>query len=177
MTEKTAFGIELVQKAIHRIRGEVVMLDEDLARLYGVTTSALNQAVKRNSARFPDDFCFRLTRDEYEWVRSQNVIFNSSLRKYLPYVFTEEGVAMLSGVLKSDRAIEVNILIMRAFVRMRKLLAANAGLARKVGELEARVHDHDKAISVLFEEIRQLLTLPEEEPKQRIGFRTSKTDK
>ena len=132
----------------------------------------MNQAVKRNAGRFPQDFLFRLTQDEYTYLRSQNVIFKSSLRKYLPNEFTEEGVAMLSSVLKSERAVEVNVLIMRAFVRMRKLFASNANLVRKVSELESRLQDHDKAIAVLFDEIRELLNPPEEKPKQRIGFRT-----
>lgn len=153
------------------------MLDADLADLYGVETRMLLQAVKRNSRRFPLDFMFRLKNHELENLRSQFVI--SSLaqgayggRRYLPYAFTEQGVAMLSGVLRSKRAVQVNIEIMRAFVRLRSLVAQHKDLAHKLAELESRIGTHDKAIRSLFDAIRQLMTPPEKE-KHPVGFVTT----
>ncbi len=174
MARKNTLPVERIQQSIFVIRGMRVMLDVDLAFLYGVETKALNQAVKRNLSRFPPDFMFQLTKDEFEDLRSQFVTFNSLHRRYLPYAFTEQGVAMLSSVLNSERAISVNILIMRAFVKLRNLLTTNETLARKISEIEGRLRDHDQAIAVLFEEIRQLLSPPEEPAKGRIGFKTDK---
>jgi len=143
------------------------MLDSDLAALYGVETKALVQAVKRNLERFPEDFMFQLSRDEFSILRSQSVTSsNWGGRRYPPYAFTEQGVAMLSSVLRSQRAIQVNIEIMRAFIRLRQMLASNAELARKLDELEKK---YDAQFKEVFEAIRQLMTPPE--PKRRpIGF-------
>lgn len=144
------------------------MLDSDLAELYGVRTEVLNQAVKRNRRRFPEDFMFQLARREAEFLRSQIVIskLGRGGRRYLPYAFTEQGVAMLSGVLQSERAVQVNIAIMRAFVRLRRILAAHKGLARKLEELERR---YDAQFKAVFDAIRQLMA-PPEKSRRRIGF-------
>ena len=160
-----------VEKLIRLIRGHKVMLDADLAQLYGVQTRVLIQAVKRNSSRFPADFMFPLSTAEAKALRSQTVISNKGRggRRYLPFVFTEQGVAMLSSVLKSERAVEINIQIMRAFVRLREMISSNKDLARKLDALERKVESHDVHIRSLFEAIRQLMTPPE--PKRRkIGF-------
>ena len=157
---------------IHKSRGYKVLLDRDLATLYGVDTRVLNQAVSRNIDRFPNDFMFQLTGEEVSSLRSQFVILKNGRgrhRKYLPYAFTEQGVAMLSSVLRSSRAIQVNIGIMRAFVWLRENIAANRELADKIGELERSVSSHDQSIRVIFETIRQLMEKPVPE-KRRIGF-------
>lgn len=163
--------IERIERAILVLRGHKVMLDADLATLYEVETRALVQAVKRNLARFPQDFMFQLDSAEVEVLRSQSVISNPpgrGGRRTAPYAFTEQGVAMLSTVLRSPRAIAVNIEIMRAFVRLRLLLASNKELARRLDHLEAKTDAKFKAV---FEAIRQLMTPPE--PKKRpIGFIT-----
>lgn len=147
------------------------MLDEDLATLYEVDVRALNQAVKRNAERFPADFAFRLTTDEARSLRSQTVILDAGRRgrhrKYPPTAFTEQGVAMLSSVLRSRRAVQVNIEIMRAFVRLREMLAADAKLARKLEALEKR---YDAQFRVVFDAIRELMA-PAPTPRKRIGFR------
>jgi len=147
------------------------MLDADLAKLYGVETRVLIQAVKRNSSRFPADFMFPLSNAEAKALRSQTVISNKGRggRRYLPLVFTEQGVAMLSSVLKSERAVEINIQIMRAFVRLREMIASNKDLARKLDALVRKVESHDVHIRSLFEAIRQLMTPPEPK-KRKIGF-------
>lgn len=159
---------ERIDRAILLIRGQKVMLDQDLATLYGVTTKVLNQAVRRNLGRFPEDFMFRLTAEEVEPMRSQIVTASKRNVRFQPYAFTEQGVAMLSSVLRSDRAVLVNVEIMRAFVRMRQLLAANADLARKLDALEKK---YDAQFRVVFDAIRQLMAPPPAEPKRgRIGF-------
>ncbi len=148
------------------------MLDHDLAELYGVTTKALNQAVRRNLTRFPEDFMFQLDKIEAAALRSQFVTLKGGRgrhRKYLPYVFTEQGVAMLSSVLRSRRAIQVNIAIMRTFVRLRELLASNRELAKKLAALEQK---YDARFKVVFEAIRKLMTPSPNDPKRRIGFDT-----
>ena len=164
---KEIIPVDKIQQFIYLIRGQSVMLSMHLAELYGVETRALNQAVKRNNARFPNDFAFRLTNVEAEWLVSQNVIPH---RKYLggslPYAFTEQGVAMLSSILNSPRAILVNIGIMRAFVRLRLLLATHADLARKLEKMEKK---YDAQFKVVFDAIRELMS-PLEKPKRRIGF-------
>lgn len=169
----SAVPIERIERAILLLRGHKVMLDADLATLYEVETRALVQAVKRNLERFPEDFMFQLDAEELEALRSQSVISNApgrGGRRYAPYAFTEQGVAMLSTVLNSPRAIAVNIEIMRAFVRLRLLLASNKELARRLDHLEAKTDAKFKAV---FEAIRQLMTPPE--PKRRpIGFLTPK---
>jgi hypothetical protein len=134
---------EIIHQRILTIRGHRVMLDSDLAELYGVPTKVFNQAVQRNAERFPEDFMFQLAREEADSLRSQIVTLKTDRgkhRKYLPFVFTEQGVAMLSGVLRSQRAVQVNIAIMRAFVQMRRMLVSHADLARKVDALE-RTYD------------------------------------
>ena len=161
---------EGIQQSIVAIRGQRVMLDSDLAALYGVATRVLVQAVQRNLERFPEDFMFRLTREEFEALRSQIVISKPGRggRRALPYAFTEQGVAMLSSVLRSERAIRVNIEIMRAFVRLREMLASHGELARRLGELEQRYDEQFKAV---FDAIRQLMT-PSAPARRRLGFRT-----
>jgi hypothetical protein len=162
-----------IENAILLLRGERVMLDADLANLYGVTTKALNQAVKRNVGRFPADFMFRLSaRETRELNRSQTVTGSQKHRdpRYPPYAFTEQGVAMLSSVLRSQRAVNVNIEIMRTFVRLRKLLAANAELAARLDELERRVGTHDEQFVQVVRAIRQLMEPPTTPARRRIGF-------
>jgi hypothetical protein len=162
---------EQIERLIRLIRGHKVMLDTDLAVLYGVETRVLVQAVKRNSNRFPTDFMFQLSDEEANLLRSQIVISKNRRggRRYLPYVFTEQGVAMLSSVLNSERAVEINIEIMRAFVRLREMILSNKDLARKLDALERKFESHDVHIRSLFEAIRQLMAPPEPN-KRRIGF-------
>ena len=151
------------------IRGHKVMLDDDLADLYDVQTKVFNQAVRRNRNRFPSDFMFQLTDREYHSLRSQIVTLNSGRgrhRKYLPYAFTEQGVAMLSSVLRSNRAVQVNIEIMRAFVRLREVLATHKDLAAKLEAIEKK---YDAQFKVVFDAIRQLM-IPPEPKKRKIGF-------
>ncbi|OGR56343.1 MAG: DNA-binding protein [Elusimicrobia bacterium RIFCSPLOWO2_02_FULL_39_32] len=171
---------ESIEKKILIVRGHKVMLDTDLAELYGVETKMLNRAVKRNIDRFPRDFMFQLTQQESDNLRCHFGTSNSRSqigtsknmrggRRYLPYVFTEQGVAMLSSVLNSKRAIQVNIAIMRAFVKLRETLLLHKELAKKLAELERKVEGHDHHIHSLFEAIRQLMSQPE--PRRRhIGF-------
>jgi hypothetical protein len=157
-----------VERRILILRGERVLVDADLAELYGVETRALIQAVKRNAARFPEDFMFQLTAKEYANLRSQTVTSRSwGGRRTPPYAFTEQGVAMLSSVLRSERAIAVNVEIMRAFVRLRELLATHADLARKLVALEKK---YDAQFRVVFDAIRELMT-PPPKPRRQIGFR------
>ena len=159
---------EQIERQILLYRGQKVLLDVHLAALYGVTTKRLNEQVKRNRSRFPDDFMFQLTLDEVEALRSQIATSKGGRggRRYTPYVFTEQGVAMLSTVLNSERAIQVNIEIMRAFVRLRQLLASNDRLARKLEALEKK---YDAQFKVVFDAIRQLMAPPEPK-KRKIGF-------
>jgi hypothetical protein len=165
-----------ITRSIIVLRGHKVLLDEDLAALYGVETKVLVQAVKRNAARFPEDFMLQLSAPEWAALRSQFVTLKTGRgqhRKYLPYAFTEQGVAMLSSVLRSPRAISVNIEIMRAFVRMREMLASNQDLAKRIDQLEARIGKklatHDEAIAAILSAIRELMHPPA--PKRRpIGF-------
>ena len=177
MTKETSLlPNERIEHSILLIRGQKVMLDRDLASLYGVPTKVLNQAVKRNSERFPEDFMFQLSLEEARawWkhsmatrLRSQFVTLKRGEHiKYRPFAFTEHGILMLSSVLKSERATQVNIAIMRTFVRMREMLASNAELASKLEALEKK---YDRQFKVVFEAIRQILT-PPEKPKRPIGF-------
>lgn len=171
---KQLLAQEVIENKILVIRGQKVMLDKELASLYGVTTKRLNEQVKRNAKRFPGDFMFQLTWEEARRLRSQFATLNDTRGKhikYLPYTFTEQGVAMLSTVLNSERAIQVNIAIMRAFVRLRQILATHKELAAKLRELEQRVSKHDTNILAIFEAIRQLMA-PPEPSKRRIGFNT-----
>jgi hypothetical protein len=169
-----ALASETIERRILSIRGQKVLLDRDLAELYEVPTKALNQAVQRNRKRFPKDFMFQMSKEEFENWRSQIVTSNPAARMGLrrrPYAFTEQGVAMLSSVLHSDRAIDVNITIMRAFVRLREILATHKDLARKLEELEQK---YDAQFRVVFDAIRQLMTPPATAEKRRIGFRASR---
>jgi hypothetical protein len=165
-TGKDSFPIE---RRIHIVRGQRVMLDSDLAALYGVPTKVFNQAVRRNSARFPDDFMFTLIHQELTNLRSQTVTSNRGGRRYLPLVFTELGVAMLSSVLNSERAVQMNILIMRTFVRLRELIAANKDLAVRVEKLETGQRQVSSIIEVLVDEIDHIKALPPS-PGRKIGF-------
>ncbi|MDD5428024.1 MAG: ORF6N domain-containing protein [Candidatus Omnitrophica bacterium] len=170
--------VETVENKIFMIRGHRVMIDRDLSRLYGVPTKRLNEQVKRNIMRFPVDFMFQLTKEEAlisqygtSGSRSQIATLKKGKNiKYLPYVFTEQGVAMLSSVLNSERAAQVNIAIMRAFVKLREILATHKELAHKLAELEQKIGKHDADIGLIFEAIRQLMAPPQEKPKGRIGF-------
>jgi hypothetical protein len=160
----------VVDRKILLLRGERVMLDADLAELYGVDVRVLNQAVKRHAARFPADFMFQLTKAEAGLLRSQIVILEARRgqhRKYLPFAFTEQGVAMLSSVLSSPRAVLVNVEIMRTFVRIRAMLATNTELARKLATLEKK---YDAQFRVVFDAIRELMAAPVK-PRRPIGFR------
>jgi hypothetical protein len=189
MSSAVVLKTENIARLVLFIRGEKVILDRDLAGLYGVTTKALNQAVKRNSARFPADFMFQLTKAEYEASRSQFVTgpkgSQSAMKaddassrsqsvtlkrgqnvKYFPYAFTEQGVAMLSSVLRSPRAVEVNIAIMRTFVQLRRLMESNRDLANKIDSVEKK---YDEQFAVVFAAIKELIT-PPEPARKRIGF-------
>ncbi|MFA5311322.1 MAG: ORF6N domain-containing protein [Candidatus Omnitrophota bacterium] len=165
---KGKISVEVVATKILLIRGKKVMLDSDLAKLYGVETKNLNLQVKRNIRRFPDDFMFRLTKEE--GLRLQNATSKRGGRRYLPYVFTEQGVAMLSTVLHSERAIQVNIAIMRAFVKLREVLLTHKELAKKLEELERKYQLHESDIQAIFEVIKKLLEPPPEPPKPRFGL-------
>ena len=162
--------IAKIGNMIHTIKGHKVMLDSDLAELYGVTTKVLNQAVKRNIRRFPNDFMFQLTKDEAMRLRSQFVTLKRGEHmKYLPNVFTEQGIAMLSGVLNSQRAVDVNVAIMRTFVRLRGVFSSQNELAKKLDNLERTVEGHNRSIHEIFQAIRQIMTI-EAKPKPKIGF-------
>jgi len=165
---KALVPIELIEKKILVIRGEKVMLDADLAELYGVETKMLMRAIKRNIDRFPADFMIQLDKEEFENLRFH---FGTSSqwggRRYLPYVFTEQGVAMLSSVLNSERAVKVNIEIMRAFVKLREMIASHKDLAKRLDELEKK---YDAQFKIVFDAIRQLMATPEPREK-KIGFR------
>ena len=192
---KRIIATERIADAIHLLRGQRVMLDFDLAALYGVSTKVLNQARRRHRSRFPNDFMFRLTNEEAilrsqivtsssqdsgnrlirsNWSRRVTSPKNHGGRRYRPYAFTEQGVAMLSSILNSERAVRVNIAIMRAFVRLRGVLETNRELARKFAELEKRVGKHDETIDAILEAIRQLMALPER-PRREIGFHVRET--
>ncbi len=175
--------VQLIERRIYLIRGQRVLIDFDLAQLYGVSTSQLNQQVTRNKKRFPEDFMFRLTKEEAESLRSQFATSNPDLRsqivisnkgrggrRYLPYVFTEQGVAMLSSVLNSEQAIEVNIAIMRAFVRLRHMLETNEELNRKFAAVVKKLSTHDKYFRVVFDELKKLAEKPVS-PTRQIGFK------
>jgi len=173
-----AIDVNVIANRILIVRGHRVMLDADLAELYDVQTKVLLQAVKRNIERFPDDFMFQLDADEFTTLRSHFVTSNGARggRRYAPYVFTEQGVAMLSGVLNSARAITVNIEVMRAFVRLRELLASNKTLAARLDELERKLATHDQAIAGILDAIRQLMQ-PPTSSKRSIGFVISEEPK
>ena len=164
---KDLIASEIIERKIFMIRWQKVMLDSDLAELYGVETKYLTRQVRRNIKRFPSDFMFRLTKDGF--LRCQIVTSKRGGRRYLPYAFTEQGVAMLSTVLNSERAIQVNIAIMRAFVKLREILSTHKVFAYKLGELERKIEKQDVEIRSIFEAIRQLMT-PPTKPQRKIGF-------
>lgn len=172
MKQKEAIvPLENIQSRILLIRGEKVMIDADLAKLYGVTTRRLNEQVKRNKDRFPVDFMFQLTADEKEQVVANcDHLQNLKYSPNLPYAFTEHGAIMLASVLNSQRAIEASLFVVRAFVRLRDLLATHKELGQKLNEHEQRISRHDADIQAIVKAIRQLMT-PPEKPKRRIGFR------
>ncbi|RKY93713.1 MAG: ORF6N domain-containing protein [Ignavibacteriae bacterium] len=170
MTNKSLIPQERIENKIYLIRNQKVMIDQDLAELYNVSTKQLNQQVKRNLDRFPTDFMFQLSKDEHDSLRSQIVTSKGKGgRRYLPYVFTEQGVAMLSSVLKSKEAINVNIQIMRAFVKLREILSTHKELAKRLKEVELKIDSHDTQIQAVFDVINQLIT-PSTKPKKKIGF-------
>ena len=165
--------VEAVRGKIYLIRGQKVLLDEDLAELYGVETKRLNEQVRRNITRFPEDFMFQLSADEYTSLKSHFATLKTGRgahRKYLPCAFTEQGVAMLSSVLNSERAVQVNITIMRAFVQMREFAASNRVMARRLDDLEKK---YDSQFKVVFDAIRQIME-PQAKGKKDIGFRVGK---
>jgi ORF6N domain len=164
--------VQRIEEMIFLIRGQRVMLDSDLAKIYGVTTAALNQALKRNADRFPVDFAFQVVRQEFTALISQSVISKKSRggRTKLPWVFTEHGALMLGNVLNSNTATQASVRVVRAFVLMREQLAAHKELGKKLSELENRVSGHDEAIQNLFEAIRQLIEPPLPENRKQIGF-------
>lgn len=171
-SEETALvTFDLIERKIYVVREQKVMLDSDLATLYGVKTFNLNKAVKRNSKRFPEDFMFQLMADEYDSLKFQIGISNKGRggRRTMPYVFTEQGVAMLSSVLNSERAVQVNIGIMRAFVSMRKMLSTNEEINKKLTELENKSGEHDENFKKVFAAIRLLMNPPNKSDKE-IGF-------
>ena len=177
-TTKTTAGsslsvpVEIIERRIYLIRGQKVMLDSDLAEIYQVPTKSLNLAVRRNTERFPGDFMFQLSKEEFENLRFQIATSSSGYggRRYQPYAFTEHGVAMLSSVLKSKRAVQMNIVIIRAFVKLRDMLGTHKDLAHKMEQVETRLRQHGSAIAVLVDEIKKLKQPPPVPPKRRIGF-------
>lgn len=167
--------LTIVEDAIRLIRGQRVMLDSDLAAIYGVQLKRLNEQVRRNAKRFPEDFAFRLTAEEFTNLKSQFATSSShGGKRKLPWVFTEHGAIMLASVLNSDIAIEASVRVVRAFVRLREMISANSELARKFAELEHRLDAHDEQIAHLFAAIRQLLAPPPEK-KREIGFHVQET--
>lgn len=164
----------MVERRIHTIRNQRVLLDSDLADLYHVETSNLNKAVKRNLARFPEDFMFQLNREEWNSLLFQFGIANDRRggRRTPPYVFTEQGIAMLSSVLNSDRAVQVNIVIMRPFVKLREIVGAHKELAQKIDDLQQKYEQHDEELKAVFDAIRQLVQPASRPPKKKIGFHT-----
>ena len=183
LKKKDAVVLRGIQRLIVEVRGNKVILDHDLAALYGVQTKVLNQAIKRNADRFPDDFVFRLTPEENTILRSQPVITNGDKRsqivtgyqkhrdpRYLPYAFTEHGALMAANVLRSPTAIEMSVFIVRAFVKMRQALVSQYEMAKRLDQIEKILLIHDTQLKELFDKIRPLLLPPPESPKKRIGF-------
>ncbi|HEY0743233.1 MAG TPA: ORF6N domain-containing protein [Chryseosolibacter sp.] len=177
MSKELSIPDEVVISKIYLIRNHKVMLDEDLAELYQVETRRLNEQVRRNADRFPKDFMFQLTEEEWESLRSQIAISKQGKggRRYAPFVFTEHGVLMLSSVLNSPRAIQVNIQIMRIYVKLREMLLTNSEILLKLEKLERTVMRHDQDISVVFDYLKQLLN-PKTEPMRKIGFKQKREE-
>ncbi|MFC1514965.1 ORF6N domain-containing protein [Candidatus Omnitrophota bacterium] len=171
MNELAAHGA--ITQRIAFLRGHKVLLDKDLAKLYGVETRTFLQTIKRHIDRFPEDFMFQLTKKEFDILTSQIVMSRWGGRRHLPYAFTEQGVAMLSSVLRSKRAIQANIAIMRAFVKLREIISTHKELSSKLEQLERKIEKHDKEIHTIFQAIRRLMTSPEK-PQKRIGFNVNR---
>jgi hypothetical protein len=169
---KISIPTEVIENKIYLIRGQKVMLDFNIAELYSIPTKRLKEQVRRNRKRFPEDFMFELTTDEFYQLRSQFATSKTGRggTRYKPFAFTEQGVAMLSSILNSDRAIQVNIAIMRTFVKLRNLLATHEDLKKKLYELERKYEKHDEQIKLVFDAIRELMD-PPKKPKREIGFR------
>lgn len=168
---KQIIPVEQIERTILEIQGQKVIIDADLATIYGTTTKRLNQAVRRNKDRFPDDFMFQLTEEEKsEVVTNCDHLVNLKYSPHLPYVFTEHGALMAASVLNTERAVKVSVFVVRAFVRLRELVATHKELAIKLKELEQRVGAHDQAIIELVQTIKQLMEPPASKPKRRIGF-------
>jgi hypothetical protein len=178
--DPTLIPLARIERAILLLRGQKVILDADLAKLYGVSTKRLNEQVRRNPDRFPSDFLFQLTAKEWKALRSQTATLKPGRgqhRKYLPYVFTEHGAVMAANVLSSPLAIAASIQVVRAFVRLRLLLASHEELSLKLEALERKYAEHDEQLATVFEAIRQLMEPPPVEPKKgHIGFRASPDD-
>jgi hypothetical protein len=177
MTKKISIPDEVVISKIHQIRNCKVMLDIDLAELYQVETGRLNEQVKRNATRFPEDFMFQLTNEEWESLRSQIAISKKARggRRYAPFAFTEHGVPMLSSVLNSERAIQVNIQIMRIYSKLQGMIMDHKDILLKLEMLEGKVSKHEENFKVVFDYLRELLN-PKTEPMHKIGFRHKKED-
>ncbi len=170
MNSKQILAVEVIENKIFLIRGKRVMIDSDIAKLYGVTTKKLNQQVKRNRERFPDDFMIQLNLlEKLEVVTNCDHLKNLKYSPNLPFAFTEHGVIMLAAVLNSSRAVETSVLVVRAFIRLREILAAHKELAEKMKQLESKIEKHDKQIIAIFEAINQLLA-PPMVPKKKMGF-------
>jgi len=170
-------ALQKIAPLIHQIRGERVILDSDLSAIYGVDTRSLVQAVKRNIDRFPSDFAFQLSADEYDSLRSQIVISKGrGGRRYLPYAFTEHGAIMAANVLNSKEAVRMSVFVVRAFVKLRAVLATHKELAAKLSELEHKVGTHDQAIVSIIATIRQLTEPPAKEKARLIGFRSKREE-
>ena len=169
--KKLMLPIERIEKTILLIRDQKVILDADLAKLYGVTTTRLNEQVRRNRKRFPDDFMFQLTKEEFKNLKSHFATSSSGWggRRKLPLAFTEHGAIMVASILNTQYAIEASIFVVRAFIRLRQMLTSHKELARKLNELEQHLKGHDQQIQAIFEAIRQLMT-PSEKPRKKIGF-------
>lgn len=178
MARNMALAAKPIESQIYLLRGQKVLIDSDLAALYGVEVRVLNQAVKRNRSRFPSDFMFRLTAKEIQNLRSQTVISSRTHggRRYVPYVFTEHGAIMAASVLNSRRAVEMSIFVVRAFVHLRENLAAHRALTAKLTELEQRLESHDTAIEDIIDAIRALRA-PPDKPRRQIGFRSEMSSK
>ncbi|MDA8304623.1 MAG: ORF6N domain-containing protein [Deltaproteobacteria bacterium] len=167
---------EFIESKIYLICGKKIMLDSDLAELYAVSTKRFNEQVRRNIERFPSDFMFQLTKEEYDSLRSQIATLKQERgqhRKYLPYAFTEHGAIMAATILNSPKAIEMSVFVVRAFVKLREILSTNKELIHKLNELDKKYEKHDKDIKIIIETIRQLMS-PPEKPERKIGFKTGK---
>jgi len=174
----TLIPVASIVNKIMLLRSEKVLIDRDLAELYGVETKQLKRSVRRNINRFPEDFMVQLTKEEYQLLRSQfGTLKRGGHSKYPPMAFTEQGVAMLSSVLNSNRAIEVNIAIMRVFVKLRETMATHKEFAHKLSDLEQRTEGHDEQIQAIFEAIRQLMLPPDKKGKKKIGFTVKEKQK